>query len=159
MLQDHSVTLDAPVRRLRSRGRWPALALAVAMLTTLFTVAVPNQARADSPRWLPQLNSPAVGTEPAAMAVTPDGAKTYVTNGDGSVWVLDNSVSGGYSWQVDGSIGDGAEGVAVAPDGAHAYVTVGSAGVVRVIDTATDEVVDSYAVGNSPYGIAIAPDS
>jgi YVTN family beta-propeller protein len=50
----------------------------------------------------------------------------------------------------------GGNGVAVAPDGKHAYVSTGCG--VTVIDTNTNEVVATVAVGCSGSGVAVAPD-
>jgi YVTN family beta-propeller protein len=49
--------------------------------------------------------------------------------------------------------------VAITPDGKHAYVTNEGAipGTVSVIDTGTNTVVATVAVGNSPRGVAIGP--
>jgi YVTN family beta-propeller protein len=49
-------------------------------------------------------------------------------------------------------------GIAVAPDGRKIYVTTGRFGKVFAIDTSTDQVAGSVAVGGRPWGIAITPD-
>jgi YVTN family beta-propeller protein len=49
-------------------------------------------------------------------------------------------------------------GVALTPDGAYAYVTDYASDSVSVINTATNHVTETIAVGGSPTGVAITPD-
>ncbi|MFD1200647.1 InlB B-repeat-containing protein, partial [Leucobacter albus] len=48
--------------------------------------------------------------------------------------------------------------VAVSPDGARAYVTNFGSGTVSVIDTATNTVTETVAVGRDPSSVAVSPD-
>jgi len=48
--------------------------------------------------------------------------------------------------------------VAVSPDGAHLYVTNQSDNAVTVINTATNNVTETVAVGALPFGVAVSPD-
>jgi YVTN family beta-propeller protein len=52
----------------------------------------------------------------------------------------------------------GPVGVAVTPDGTHAYVANAFSKNVSVIDTASNTVVATVAVGTGPDGVAITPD-
>jgi YVTN family beta-propeller protein len=48
--------------------------------------------------------------------------------------------------------------VRVAPDGKKIYVSNGRAGTISVIDSHSDELLDSIKVGARPWGIVISPD-
>ena len=90
------------------------------------------------------------------MAVSPDGTRIYVTDGDsGRVSVIDTATN-----QVIATLGVGrfAYGVAVSPDGTRAYVTDGDSGRVSVVDTATNQVIATLGVGRFTYGVAVSPD-
>jgi YVTN family beta-propeller protein len=56
-------------------------------------------------------------------------------------------------------VGINPEGIAITPDGTRVYVTNSGSGAnnVSVIDTATNTVVASVAVGTTPFGLAISP--
>jgi YVTN family beta-propeller protein len=56
-------------------------------------------------------------------------------------------------------VGGDPQGVAVDPDGKHAYVASYADNSLRVIDTATQQVVNSIRVGTNPRGVAVDPDS
>ena len=47
--------------------------------------------------------------------------------------------------------------VAITPDGKHAYVANNSSSNVSVIDTVSNTVVATVAVGNGPFGVGIMP--
>jgi YVTN family beta-propeller protein len=49
-------------------------------------------------------------------------------------------------------------GVGVSPDGRQAYVTTGRGKSLVIIDTATNQVVDTIAVGERPWGVAVSSD-
>jgi YVTN family beta-propeller protein len=99
-----------------------------------------------------------VGSEPAGVAVSPDGSHVYVANsGDVSVSVTDTNTK-----TVGTSINVGANpvGVAVTPNGKHVYVTNGTR-LVSVINTNTKTTVGSpidLGPGTFPRGVAMAPD-
>ena len=100
-----------------------------------------------------------VGDNPSALAVTPDGKWLYVMTADGVVEVVDTTLQTVAATISVGSSGD----IAITPDGARVYV---AAGLVHVIDTATNVVVRSFAaetatiadIANSALSVAIAPD-
>ena len=81
--------------------------------------------------------------------------KAYIgVFGDNTVAAVDTT-----TWKVLTTIPVTApDGLVVTPDGKKVYVSSNNAGVVDVIDTATEQVATSIAVGAQPAGIAIAPD-
>ncbi len=96
-----------------------------------------------------------VGTQPIAVALTPDGAFAYVTNSSGSVSVLSTASNTVVATVPVGSLPFG---VAITPDGAFAYVTNRGTNDVSVITTSTNTVVATVPVGSGPGGVAITPD-
>jgi YVTN family beta-propeller protein len=93
-----------------------------------------------------------IGAEVQGLAVTPDGAHLYLAGTNDSVGdvvvVLDPATSSVAT--VEGTF-SGPLGVAVTPDGAYVYVTNSYADTVSVIETATNGLVATVPVGNSPY--------
>ena len=95
-----------------------------------------------------------VGTNPRRLAVSPDGAKVYVTNeGSNNVSVIDASTN-----KVIGSVNVGMNpyGIAVTPDGKKVYVANSRNSSASVIDTAQNQVLATLNVGNGPNGVALA---
>jgi YVTN family beta-propeller protein len=100
-----------------------------------------------------------VGDSPAYLAVTPDGTRLYVMNASGVVEVVDTALGTVTATIPLGGSGD----IAITPDGARAYV---AAGLVYIIDTATNSVVKSFpaetatvpTVTNNATSVAISPD-
>jgi YVTN family beta-propeller protein len=68
--------------------------------------------------------------------------------------------AGGYTLTATIPVGQYPIGVAVSPDGKHAYVANESVpSSVSVIDTATNQVTDTFAIpSSSPLGVAVSPD-
>jgi YVTN family beta-propeller protein len=99
-----------------------------------------------------------VGSEPLAIAITPDGSRAYVANvGSDNVSVIDTSTNRPAGPPI--AVGDEPRGIAVTPDGRQVYVTNAESGTVSVIDTATNrEVGNPIPIGVRPAGIAMAPD-
>ena len=94
------------------------------------------------------------------VAVTPDGSKVYVPDGNGGTTV---SVIATATNTVIATIpvGNNPFGVAVTSDSSRAYVAINGLNIVSVIDTATNTVVGSpIAVGDSPvaFGLFIQPE-
>ncbi len=97
---------------------------------------------------------------PLQVAVTPDGKRVYVTSArlPGSVVVIDTTND-----TVAATIpAPNPSGIAINPDGSHAYVTSFSSdasmnGAVSVIDTATNTVTTTVAVGRFPASVAVTP--
>jgi YVTN family beta-propeller protein len=110
---------------------------------------------------------------PVGIAVTPDGKTAYVANlADASVAVIDTATN---TVAATINVGNAPEGVTIAPDGGRVYVTnsgfpeIGIGGVpnpppgpggnsVSVIATATNSVVATIPVGQSPLGVVVTPD-
>lgn len=109
-----------------------------------------------------------VGTAPAGLGVTPNGAYVYVINyidgnpGTGTISIIrtsDNTVVGtipGFS---------GPFSIAITPDGSFAYVTnFGSNNfepygtTVSVVDLSSNTIVKTISLGIQPSGLAITPD-
>ena len=97
-----------------------------------------------------------IGTNPQAIAITPDRTTAYVTcSGDDTVWPIDLATLtvgtaitvGGYPW-----------GIAITPDGSMAYVANGDDGTVSPIHLATQTVGTAITVGTYPLEIAITYD-
>lgn len=104
-----------------------------------------------------------VGQASLEVAVTPDGNRAYVAGGGGVV-VIDTNPSSPTFNTVLRTITINASyvpGVAVSPDGALCYVTTGDIGngTVTVIDTGSNTVTTTIAVGGRPSGVVFTPDS
>ena len=100
-----------------------------------------------------------VGDGPSSLAVTPDGHALYVMTTAGVIEVVDTAQQ-----VVTARIPVGSEGdIAITPDGGRVYV---AAGLVYIIDTATNKVIKSFAaetasspdVSNNASSVAISPD-
>jgi len=96
-----------------------------------------------------------VGESPWGIKTNPLTGDVYVLNQyDGTV-----SVISGSNVKAVIPVGDTpAIGLAVSPDGARLYVANVNSNNVSVIDTASDTVVSSIDLGNSPDGVAFSPD-
>ncbi len=97
-----------------------------------------------------------VGSDPEAIAATPDGRTVYVVNrGSGTVTPIDTSTEkSGAAIQV----GSDPAAIAVTPDGATAYVVNTGSDTVTPIDTVTDTAGTPIPVGLEPRSIAVTPD-
>lgn len=92
---------------------------------------------------------------PLIPAVTPNGARVYVTNfSQNTVTVIDtlsNTV-------VDTiTVGQAPWGIAITPDGQRAYVA-NTSGSISVIDTTTNTVTTTITDSDGPFGVAVTPD-
>ncbi|MEO3760658.1 Ig-like domain-containing protein [Mycobacterium sp. B14F4] len=100
-----------------------------------------------------------VGNNPFTTAVSPDGARAYVTNFDSNtVSVVDTARN---TVIATIPVGTGPLGVAVTPNGTRAYVANSGSSTVTVIDTATNGTSTinlGPAGGGSPWAVAISPD-
>jgi len=100
-----------------------------------------------------------VGANPFGVAITPDGTRAYVTNGnDDTVSVIDTASNTVVATVVLGpDYQTSPYGVAITPNGTRAYLTNPGLGSVSVIDTGSNTVVATVGVGNDPEGVAITP--
>jgi YVTN family beta-propeller protein len=98
-----------------------------------------------------------VGTDPQAVAITPDGQTAYVTNfASGTVTPIDTALdtTGGKAIPV----GTDPKAVAITPDGRTAYVANYAGDTVTPIDIATNKPGMAIPVGTAPKAVAITPD-
>ncbi len=98
-----------------------------------------------------------VGTDPRAIAISPDGKTAYVANADeGTVSVINTQIN-----QVVGTpikVGSDPRALAISPNGQFVYVVNDGSNSVSVIDTQTNQVVGPpLEVGTSPIAIAVNP--
>ena len=104
-----------------------------------------------------------VGGFPASVAVSPDGTRVFVANGDSnenSLTVLD----AGKLQPITGSpvpVGQQPASVAVSPDGKRVFVANEGAKTLTVLDAGTLKPISGspVAVGNYPRSVAVSPDS
>ena len=96
-----------------------------------------------------------VGSTPAHVAIAPDGGKAYSTNQSGAsvsvVTVASNLTTNTII------IGGEPYNLIVSPDGGTLYASV-AAGMVYLINTSTETVVDSFSAVVEPNGFAFSPD-
>ena len=96
-----------------------------------------------------------VGSNPAHVAIAPDGGKAYSTNQfGGSVSVV--TVASNLTTNTI-TIGGEPYNLIVSPDGGTLYASV-AAGMVYLINTFTEAVVDSFSAILEPNGFAFSPD-
>jgi len=125
------LTGGAPASRGRWGGRLAVVPLAVGML-----LAASVTAAAGTPAVLHTIG---VGSFPAAVALSPDGATAYVANADANTVSVINTATDTVTATV--AVPVLPLGVAVAPSGSAVYVTGFGADVLSVLDPATDRVV------------------
>ncbi|MFD4144545.1 beta-propeller fold lactonase family protein, partial [Streptomyces sp. NPDC058572] len=113
---------------------------------------------------IPIINpAPPNPAEPRGLAVTPNGARLYVTNFTGnSVTVIDTATNLVIDTITQGEgIGDGPRGLAVTPDGDFVYVTnsnFSSVSVIRTSDnTVTETITQAEGIGLNPFSVELNP--
>lgn len=95
-----------------------------------------------------------LGHEGYNVAVAPNGARVYVTTGDG--WVMEvNAVTRAIVDSVQ--VGAGANGLAFHPTAPRLFVSSVLTGTVAAINTTSLTVERTYTVGGMPQRIAVAP--
>jgi YVTN family beta-propeller protein len=97
-----------------------------------------------------------VGSEPDAIAITPDGMTAYVANNVGGTVTPIDLATGRPGTPI--RVGNGPSHIAITPDGKTAYVTYWGGDTVTPIDLATGRAGTPIRVGNGPHAIAITPD-
>ena len=142
-------------------GIWTQLASGLSVATHSFTAkalygsGVSSAARTLTVRARGPVGTIVGLTKPRAVAISPDGARAYVSNSGGnSVWVIGtatNSLVGTIS------VGQSPYGIAVHPNGTRAYVCNWGSSTVSVIETATNRVTHTITVGKDPMGVAVHP--
>jgi YVTN family beta-propeller protein len=95
-------------------------------------------------------------TVPGEIAISPDGARVYVTNGLAASVAVADTAAGSIVTNV--KVGAEPLGVATSPDGKRVYVTNFQSGTMSVIDAQTNEVTDTLNVGATPRAVAVTPD-
>ena len=94
------------------------------------------------------------GVFPGGVAITPDGARAYVSDGQSAGRVRNDTATN----NVIASIPIGAgTGLAINPRGTRAYVGAFGSNFVAVIDTATNTVVKTVTVGSVVTEACTAP--
>lgn len=99
-----------------------------------------------------------VGNCPAGIAFAPDGSKAYVLNAaDSTITPIDTATfSAGPAFPAGVSIPIF---VAVTPDGQSIVTAGATSNTLAVISTANTASIKTVAVGGSPQGVAVLPDS
>ncbi len=97
-----------------------------------------------------------VGSDPQAIAISPDGATAYVVNsGSGTVTPISTATRRAGKPIV---VGPDPQAIAITPDGRFAYVTNMGSDSVTPINLATGTPGPAIAVGAMPRAVAITPD-
>ena len=115
-----------------------------------------NQADVIDPASGKSLRRIALGEEPEAFDISPDGKTIFVSNEDEAELAFVDAASGKTLQSV--KVGQEPEGVKVSADGKTVYVTSEVASMVHVIDTATAKVLKNIQVGKRPRRMAFTPD-
>ena len=92
--------------------------------------------------------------KPMGTAMSPDGARLYVTTGRGGTLVAIDTE--GDTLVASLAVGKRPWGVAVSADGARIYTANGPSNDVSVIDAATFKIVRRIPAGSMPWGVAIS---
>ena len=100
----------------------------------------------------------ATGAGPFAVAVTPDGARAFVTNTDADTVTAFAISAGGLKAIKTIPVGDEPHGICLAPNGKTAYVALGGEESIAVLDLTTLTVSRRIPAGLEPYHIALTPD-
>lgn len=96
-----------------------------------------------------------VGKGPAILINTPDHAKVYTANwGDNTVSAIETASNTAKSIAMPGR----PYVIAIAPDGKRLYAGCATSNEIKVIDTATDSVVDSFGMSELPASIIVSAD-
>lgn len=98
----------------------------------------------------------ALGNEPEAFDLSPDGKTIYVSNEDEGTVSFVDALTGKTLHSI--KVGKEPEGVKVSADGKLLYVASEAASLVHVIDVVSASVVKNVKVGKRPRRMAITPD-
>ena len=98
-----------------------------------------------------------VGSNPIAVAISPDNSTVYVANAlSGNVSVISSATN-----TVTATIpvtNDYIFGLAVSPDGSRLYVVDQADGAVSIFNTANNSLIKTIAVGKNPLCVVVSPD-
>ena len=97
----------------------------------------------------------AVGSNPGAIAITPNGMTAYVVNVDADTVTPINTTTNTPGAAI--AVGSLPEGIAIAPDGKTAYVTNTFSNSITPINIATNTAQPTIPAGSEPTGIVIMP--
>ena len=96
-----------------------------------------------------------VGTNPAGVAVTPNGQYIYVTDtGSNTTSVVSTSNDSAFKTI---PVGTYPKGVAITPNDQYVYVANPNSNTVSVISTSSNSVVSTIHINTLPVGVAITP--
>ena len=96
------------------------------------------------------------GSQPFAIAITPDGKTAYVVNSlSGTVTPIDTATN---TAGAPITVGNGPEPIVITPNGKTVYVASLTSDTVTPIDTATNTAGAPIPAGGQPSAIAITPD-
>jgi len=96
-----------------------------------------------------------VGSEPVAVAITPNGKTAYVTNSHSNTVTPIELATNTPGSPI--TVGEDPSGIAITPNGKTAYVTNRLSGTVTPIKLANNTPGKRITVGKEPSGIAITP--
>jgi DNA-binding beta-propeller fold protein YncE len=100
-----------------------------------------------------------VGKEPRFVAIAPNDARAYVTNGaDGTMSVIDLTAATPVALGTAIDVGVEPRGIAITPNGTYAFIAGHTTGDVAVVRLSDNEVVGRVHTGGNPYAIAISND-
>jgi YVTN family beta-propeller protein len=97
-----------------------------------------------------------VGTDPQAIAITPDGRTAFVANADSGTVTPVDTVTRRAARPI--RVGADPRAIVITPDGRTAFVANAGSGTVTPIDIATRRAGPPITVGATPLAMAITPD-
>ena len=98
---------------------------------------------------------------PEEIAITPDGGHAYTTSGTSAHRVVSaciDTTTNTVLTTVTAGLGAFTRGIAISPDGTLAYVSNICSNSISVINTSTNQVVNTITGLNSPVGTVFSPD-
>ncbi|MCI0666821.1 MAG: hypothetical protein L0Y38_06265 [Methylococcaceae bacterium] len=107
---------------------------------------------------LDKLDEVSVGRDPVCVAVL-NRSKAFVTNSaSGTVSVVEPK-GAGFAVTQEIPVGTEPRGCALTPDGRFLYVANHTAGTISVINTQSNQAIETVVVGGNPFAIAIIEDT